>query len=722
MRIIIISNRLPVKAKKEGEEYNFVRSEGGLATGLSSLQTNDEIHWIGWPGLYPENNDEKDSIAKELNINKLHPVYLSPEQIQEFYEGYSNSTIWPLCHYFYAYISYNKRFWDSYKEVNRLFCAEASKIIKPGDIVWVQDYQLMLLPGMLREQFPDIGIGYFHHIPFPSYELFRVLPERAEILKGLLGADLVGFHTPDYMRHFISAAYRVLGFESHLDEIQFNNRMVHIDSFPMGINYQQHFEVSLNENVQKIAVDLKDQFGQHELVLSVDRLDYSKGILHRLKGFESLLENHPEYRAKVSLVMVVVPSRDTVDRYADLKAKIDETIGGINGKYSTLNWRPVYYFYRSFPFDELMSLYHIADIGLVTPLRDGMNLVAKEYVAVKRDNPGVLILSEMAGAATELKDAIIINPNNIDEIENALVEAIKMPKDEKIERLRRMQQIVSKQDINKWTSDFIIELGKIVQKRQIVLGKQLNEKAILEIRNKYHKATKRLIVLDYDGTLVPLVKDPKLSVPGSNLLNVLEKLSNITGNKIVINSGRDPETLDKWFGHLNVFLAAEHGAFYKEDGIWHENVREKLNIDQEVTDILEYITEKTPGSHIEIKKTAIVWHYRSCDRWLAELREKQLIDALMVPCSRKNLQIMKGNKVVEIKDPGINKGKEVLRLLKNQDYGFILAMGDDITDEDMFHSLPDSAITVKVGSYSDLARYSLKSPAESVSFLYNLSE
>ncbi|MBN2274296.1 MAG: bifunctional alpha,alpha-trehalose-phosphate synthase (UDP-forming)/trehalose-phosphatase [Bacteroidales bacterium] len=720
MRIIIISNRLPIKAIMKNNRYHFVRSEGGLATGLRSLQSDDEIHWIGWPGLYPEDNNIKKSITEELLEKKFHPVFLSAEHIQDYYEGYSNSTLWPLCHYFYSLINYDKRFWEAYKEVNKIFSDVAAKIIKPDDTVWVQDYQLMLLPALIRKDFPDIAIGYFHHIPFPSYELFRVLPERAEILKGLMGADLIGFHTHDYMRHFLSAAYRVLGLEFHLDEISYESRKVHIDAFPMGINYTKHYNAPKNNSVRKIAQSFRSQFGSHSLVLSVDRLDYTKGIINRLKGFEDFIRNHLEYREKTSLVMVVVPSRDNVESYAELKARIDETIGNINGNYSTLNWQPIYYFYRSFTFEKLIALYHIADIALVSPLRDGMNLVAKEYVAAKRDQPGVLILSEMAGAAIELKEAIIINPNNVEEIENALVEAMEMSTGEKMERLQKMQQVIASQTISKWTADFIKELKLIKEKTKAISSRQIDKKIIKDIKKQYDTTGKRLIILDYDGTLVPLVKDPKMSVPDKNLLKILDKLSHDPKNKVVINSGRNPDILDGWLGHLNVLLAAEHGVFYKEKGKWHKNVSEKPIINKEIMNILKYITGKTPGSHIETKKMSLVWHYRNSDVWLAELRERQLVDALMMPCSRQNLQIMKGNKVVEIKAQGINKGIEVMRLLKKETYDFIIAMGDDVTDEDMFHSLPDYALTIKVGPYSDSAKYNLSSPEESVAFLENL--
>ena len=708
MALYIISNRLPLKvSKSENNGFVYERSEGGLATGLGSLQDFTDRHWIGWPGIFSDNEEDKKEISSEMLKEKFHPIFLSEEQILNYYEGYSNSMIWPLCHYFYTYIQYESKFWEAYQEVNRLFCEEAAKLLKPGDMVWVQDYQLMLLPGMLRDAIEGISIGYFHHIPFPSYELFRVLPERAEILKGLLGADLIGFHTYDYMRHFIDASYRVLGLDCELDEIHIGERIAHVDAFPMGINYDLHYNAILEESVQQIARQHLENFGNHKLALSVDRLDYSKGILHRLKGFALFLEHNPEYRGEVSLVMIVVPSRDNVDRYADLKAKIDEMIGSLNGLYSSLDWRPVYYFYRGIPFDELMALYNIAHFALVTPLRDGMNLVAKEYVAAKRDNPGVLILSEMAGAATELKEALIINPNDIDQIEGALLDALLMPEAEQKRRMQKMQKTVKRQSVNKWANDFVTELDEIKEKNILLQNKIIGNEWLRQIKDLYKNGRKRLIILDYDGTLVPLVKTPELAIPEKPLIKTLKSLAADKRNSVVISSGRDSVFLDKWFSKLDLNLAAEHGAFYKANGKWEENSPVKFPTDDEVLNIIQHIVDKTPGSRVEIKKTTMVWHYRDCDKWLADLREKQLINALMMPCARLNLQIMRGNKVVEVKTMGFNKGTVATRLMGKDGYDFVMAMGDDITDDDMFRALPDKAITIKVGSISDLARFSL---------------
>jgi len=723
MKLIIISNRLPLKANKsENGNFEFSRSEGGLTTGLDSLEMDLEKHWVGWPGAFAETDEEQAEITKHLENFKFHPVFLTAEHIQNYYEGYSNNTLWPLCHYFYAFVEYENKYWEAYKEVNEMFCQAAIPFIEPGDIVWVQDYQLMLLPQLLRKAVPGISIGYFHHIPFPSYELFRVLPERDELLKGLLGADLIGFHTYDYMRHFVSAGERVLDLHFKLDQVYLDNRIAYVDAFPMGINYTLYYDTAILPQVQKKALELKKSFGPHKLILSVDRLDYSKGIIHRLKGFALFLEKHPEYKEKVSMAMIIVPSRDKVDRYADLKTKIDEMIGYINGMYSTINWTPVYYFYHSFDFEELVAMYHIADVALITPLRDGMNLVAKEYIAAKRDTPGVLILSEMAGAAIELTDAIIVNPNDIEEIERAILEALEMSKAEQLKKLALMQKIVSKHTVNKWANDFVTELQVIKQKNDELNTERLDDDTFLKIQKAYQSAAKRLFILDYDGTLAPFRSRPEEAVPTKELMNLLEKLSNNPKNKVVISSGRDQLTLEKWFHKLPLTLAAEHGASYKEDGAWHKNLPLNQPWDDEIISILQSFVDRTPRSKMEIKDTTLVWHYRNVDGWLASLREQQLLLALIAPCSRLNLQILRGNKVVEIKSPYHTKGSEVKRILKNETFDFILAMGDDTTDEDTFRELPNDAYTIKIGTISEIARYNLRNQTSAVPFLKGLNE
>ena len=512
----------------------------------------------------------------------------------------------------------------------------------------------------------------------------------------------------------------MLQLESSLDEIQLSDRVVHVDTFPMGINYDLYHDTVLKPEVKAKVIELRKNIGDHSIILSVDRLDYSKGILHRLIGFAQFLENHPEYLGKVSLVMIVVPSRDQVDMYADLKVKIDEMIGSLNGKYSELGWTPVHYFYRSFDFDELIAMYHTADIALVSPLRDGMNLVAKEYIATKHDNPGVLILSEMAGAAIELTDAIIINPNDTEQISDSIYEALTMDEEEKMKRMKRMQKRVSTHTVKKWAGDFVEELQSIKGQNIGINKKVITQNKLSFIKKDYDKAESRLIILDYDGTLSAFVKNPEDAIPTERTLKLIKDLVSDPKNKVVINSGRNHNILDKWFKGIELDLAAEHGAFYKSDGDWHQNIKEKPVWDDEILDIIQRTIDKTPRSELEIKETALVWHYRNSDIWLAEMREKQLVNQLMGPVSRHNLQIMRGNKIVEIKSSDYNKGSEVERLLKKNSYEFVMAIGDDTTDDDMFRALPDNGISIKVGDYSEAAKFRLPWQDEVVPFLEGL--
>lgn len=718
MKYVIISNRLPVSLLEKNDEFITVRSNGGLATGLDSLETRVAKHWLGWPGLHVESESEQRTITAALSPQLLHPVYLTPSQIEDYYEGYSNSTLWPLCHYFFSYITYDEKYWKAYREVNELFCVEALKIIEPGDMVWIHDYQLMLLPAMIRERMPDVGIGYFHHIPFPSYELFRCLPERADILRGLLGADLVAFHVHDYMRHFISALYRVLNLDCKMDEVHLDNRVAAVEAYPMGINYGMFHDRANTPEVLSLTGDLRQLAGENKMILSVDRLDYSKGILLRLKSFTDFLEHNPEYRGKVTLVMIIVPSRDNVGMYAELKVKIDEMCGALNGAYAAVGWTPVHYFYRSFSIDELTAMYNIADIALITPLRDGMNLVAKEYLAAKRDRPGVLILSEMAGAAVELPQAIIVNPTDTKQIEAAIVEALNMPEEEQLAALGEMQKTIARQSVGRWAKDFLSDLQKAKLRNDELKARILGQDD-KELCTAFNNAKKRLLVLDYDGTLAPFVKNPAKAFPSPELLELLRALARDSRNTVVVSSGRDRSTIEQWLGGLGIGLAAEHGAFFKENGIWHGCARE-MHWEEGLLGILEHFTDKTPRSRLETKTTSLVWHFREVDPWLADLRGTQLINALIAPGARLGLQIMRGNKIVEIKSSDFTKGTEIKRLLEKESYDFILAIGDDTTDDDMFAALPPEAVSIKVGQFSAGAKYCIPYQSQVLPFLTGL--
>lgn len=708
-RLLIIANRLPITVTEANQKVEYKASTGGLATGLASLEVDYEKHWIGWPGIHPKNEEAKKNIRQTLEADLIHPVFLTQRSMEYYYKGFSNKTIWPLFHYFIGYADYNPEFWKNYKRVNKQFCDEVMKIARPNDIIWVHDYHLMLLPQMLREKLPQAEIGFFLHIPFPSYELFRTLPWRREILEGLFGSDLIGLHTFEYMRHFMSAAYRILGREPKLGHIHYENRVIQVDTYPMGIDYNKFNKSGENKSVQENINLFNQQYGQKKLILSVDRLDYSKGILQRLKAFEQLLSQRPEYVENISLIIIVVPSRSDIDRYQSLKEEIDEMVGQINGKHATINWMPINYYYRSLPFEQLSALYHMANVALVTPYRDGMNLVAKEFVASKTDNKGVLILSEMAGTAIELPEAIIINPNDVNEITNAIEQALNMDEEEQSERLQKMKKNLQRQTVQRWANKFINQLANIHEQQVKMAERVMSNENRNEVLQSFRDSHQRLLLLDYDGTLVPYVDRPEKAVPDKQLIKLLKELSNLENTWVVIISGRNHHTLDEWFGKLNVGLIAEHGSWYREEGEWRQTQKLDIGWKKDIYPIFQEFADKTPGSFVEEKPYSLVWHYRNIDAWIADLRSQELINTLIYPCTKNSLQILSGHKVIEVKVSGIDKGTGTNHWLNKKDWDFVLAVGDDRTDEDIFNALPNSAYSIKVGFEQTAARFNVSS-------------
>ncbi|GAL86461.1 hypothetical protein MYP_3690 [Sporocytophaga myxococcoides] len=706
-KTIIISNRLPVSIQKKEDGLSYTPSAGGLATGLGSIYKSGDNVWLGWPGLYVTNENEKEEITSNLKNENMAPVFLTKEEIEKFYEGFSNTTLWPLFHYFPSYTSFDEGYWETYKFVNQIFCEETLKYAHNDDIIWIHDYQLLLLPNMIREKLPNASIGFFQHIPFPSFEIFRNLPWRKELLEGMLGSDLIGFHTYDDVRHFLSSVNRLVGLDNKMGELRVEERICMVDSFPMGIDYSKFDMAARSENTIKEIASYGEFLGNTKTIVSIDRLDYSKGIPDRLLAFDLFLENYPDYKGQVTLLMIVVPSRDQVDLYKQLKVEIDELVGRINGKHGKIDWTPIRYFYRSFPFTSLSAMYRLSDIALVTPLRDGMNLVCKEFIASKIDQTGVLILSEMAGAAKELSDALIINPNNLPEMADAIYKALIMPEEEQIRRMDELQSVVKRYDIHNWVQLFMRSLDVVKEKQYEMSVKQLSNQSKLELIEDYKKAEKRILFLDYDGTLVPFKQNPKQARPDKELYGILEDLSSDPKNKIVIISGRDRDTLDDWFGKLSIDLIAEHGVWLRE-GRPYWSMIDYLTDEwkAEISPILEMFVARTPGSFIETKGYSLVWHYRKADPALGELRSRELVSHLQFITTNMNIKVLEGNKVVEVKNAGINKGKAASRWL-NESFNFILAAGDDWTDEDTFNSMPDSAYTLKIGNTPTSARFNL---------------
>lgn len=704
---VIISNRLPISVSRKDGELEFSVSSGGLATAMSSLKVKDKI-WVGWPGIASDDltENERHEIDAKLADHGCRAVHLTNDQIANFYEGYSNDTLWPLFHYFQGYAKFREDYWRSYREVNWLFVEAARQVAAENATIWVQDYQLMLTPAMLRTAMPNSRIGFFLHIPFPSYELFRQLPESTEILEGLLGSDLIGFHIYEYARHFVNSCTHILGTLDDRGSIEHEGRRIGIDAFPIGIDYEKFRATLRTPGCRREITQLKTRYRDQQMILSMDRLDYSKGIMKRLEAYELFLGEHPELHRKVTMLMIAVPSRTEVDTYQQLRDQIEQSVSRINGMFGSVDWAPISYQFQNLPFASIVALLNRSDVALVTPLRDGMNLVAKEFVASQSYDPGVLILSEMTGAAEELTGALLVNPNNIPSLARKIHRALTMEKKERSDRIALMQQRISTYTVEKWGKDFTEQLSLVSSRYRIPDDRRLTTQKIDGIVAEYRNAKSRLILLDYDGTLKHFSADisTEASRPEPELLEQLTAIAAQPSTKVAIISGRPCDTLDSWFGTVpGLMLIAEHGAWMKLGKIWKQNAK-VFDASKIIATLHDHAT-RTPGAVVEQKDFAIVWHYRSVSPELAFVRNLTVERELAKLTHDTDLAVHHGNKIIEVKPESIDKGKIVHGLADKFQSDFILCAGDDYTDEHMFQALPNRAHTIKVGAASTHARW-----------------
>lgn len=731
-RLVIVSNRLPFVARERGGELRFTSSVGGLSTGLRAyLRSLDipessvrEYLWVGWPGGTISGGLKARLRREAAERFRSFPIFLSSEEMDQFYHGFCNSTLWPLFHYFPSLATYQENHWKQYQAVNRSFAEAVGEILRPDDIVWVHDYQLMLLPRLLRQYAPHNPIGFFLHIPFPSFEIFRLIPQewRREILQGLMGADLIGFHTYEYTQNFLRCVLRILGSGHTMGSVIAHDRIVKAETFPMGIDVGQFSEAARSAEVQKERDVLRKSLRNARVILSVDRLDYTKGILNRLDAYEHLLETRKEYRRNVVLVMIVVPSRIAVKQYERMKKQIEEMVGRINGKFGSVGWTPIIYQYKALPFHPLVAFYTVSDVALVTPLRDGMNLVAKEYIASRSDDTGVLILSEMAGAAKELGEAVIINPNYREEMASAMQTALDMSPEEQKRRNAIMKERIRRYDVVRWAQDFVSQLLSVRDVQRNFYSKLLTEETRSTLVTRYHEASSRGIYLDYDGTLSPFALHPEDAAPSREVRSLLQSLANDARTDVTIISGRKREILGKWLGDLPIRLVAEHGIWIREQGKEWGMVKPMDNSwKTAILPILELYADRLPGSFVEEKEFSVVWHYRGADPEHSESLAGELMDTLMGFIANIDAQVMRGNKIIEVRPIGITKGTIGEQLMRRAGSAFVLFIGDDWTDEDLFKVLPETAFSVKVGMARTHARYMVQGVEDVLGLLRRLS-
>jgi len=689
----------------------YMHSDGGLATGLNALCQKEKSLWIGWPGA-AVSETEKQQVVSDLVAFGMKPVFLTEEEITNYYEGFCNETIWPLFHYFPTLSGYAPQHFETYKAVNQKFADAVLEVAGPEDTIWVHDYQLMLVPQLLRQALPHATIGFFLHIPFPAYPIYMALPWRKEILQGLMGANLIGFQTYDDVHFFTDAVRQCLDLQFIGNELELNGRTVVAQAFPISIDYGKFHQLATNADNEPNEHIIRNFKKDGKLVISVDRLDYSKGILHRLHAYQLFLQEHPEWIGKVTYLHLVVPSRDQVRNYKELKQEMDRLVSDINGRYATLSWQPVHHFYQTAPPDMLAAIYKLADVALVTPLRDGMNLVCKEYVACNVSQNGVLVLSEMAGAARELQDALLLNPNDTTTFAAQIHHALTMPEQEKKVRMSRMQHTLQRADIFHWASSFQQTIEKIRLQKEAPAS-YLDTAILDSIELKYLYAGKRLFLLNYDGTLVPFGHKPQQAAPDKEVLQLLSGLAADENNKVVVLCGRDRKTLGAWLGHLPIDLIAEHGAWFKEsNGEWYSRMNMDSNWKPEIKQLLDTYTRATPGALLEEKSYSLAWHYRQVAPKLAASRLAHIRQALEQKLTGMGLELEEDAMVLEVKPSHITKAWAAERWLKGDRYDFVLAAGDGKSDEPMFLALPSSAVTIRIGRQPTSASYYLNQSKE----------
>lgn len=703
--LINVSNRLPVTIGQK-----IKKSSGGLVSALEGLADMYDFRWVGWSGEAVDSRTERERISTELTQRfNFIPLFLEEQEAKHYYTGFSNSSLWPLLHYISPYERYAEEWWDAYQLVNRKFADTVAALAKPGHIIWVHDYHLMLLPSLLRERIPGGTIGFFFHTPFPPSVIFACHPNRKELLEGLMGADLIGFHTFNYLSHFRSTLLRILGLESEVDHIWHNTHKTGIGVYPIGINYEKFRQELESARYFRCLTDYQKIYADKKIILSVERLDYTKGTRRRLEAIERYL-NQFGHQDDIVFIFINVPSRESVEEYQNLLEDLQSKVSRINGRYGTIRNSPIHFIHRAIDFSELCALYSLADVAMVTPLIDGMNLVAKEYIACQKDSTGMLILSEFAGAAQELPHAIIVNPYNTNEMAQAIRWALDLPDAEKKSMIDFMKERVIRFDARYWADSFIRDLtAETTNEGLPIFTKELTVQDIQSVFD----ARRIGLFLDYDGTIAELKRKPADALPNDEINQFFRLLESNPQVETYIISGRKKEDMDQWFAGYGFHLIAEHGYYYKRknSGQWEiSDPKADLTWKQQVLEIFQHYAGMTPGSFVEEKTSSVVWHYRNTDPEFGPWKANHLLAELNAMLSNLPVEIRHGKKIVEVTSIQISKGIIMEHLLLEKQFDAIVCAGDDETDESMFRSAIPEVISIKVGDGGTAARFRIAGP------------
>jgi trehalose 6-phosphate synthase/phosphatase len=693
--VIVVSNRLPITVVHEGGRTIVRRSAGGLVTALEPVLTQRGGTWVGWPGSA---SDGALDLPKGDAPYAMRPVALSGSEVRGFYHAFANATLWPLFHGFPTRARFDRRSWDIYTRVNRRFAAATADAVTQGELIWIHDYQLMLVPAVIRERLHTTQLAFFLHIPFPPFDVFRLLPWDRELLRGLLGADLIGFHSQGYVRNFLDSVERLLGVrvDREAQLIEHGARTVRVGAFPLGIDFDLY-----DQRARAAPHPVDADPARPRVVLGVDRLDYTKGIPERIRAFERLLEAHPVHRERVILLQLAVPSRSEVPEYRRLKREIDELVGRVNGRFGTPQWAPIHYLHRGTSPEQLVALYRDAHVGLVTPLRDGMNLVAKEFVACQIDDPGVLVLSRFAGASETMREAVLVNPYNIEGTADALHRALTMDESERRSRMAALRWRERRYNVHAWVDDFLSAAhashGGIrpptASDFDAWIGARLS-------------AARLALFLDYDGTLTPIVDHPSQARLSPEMRRALRACAARPDLDVAIISGRALADVQAIVGEPDVTYAGNHGLEIAAPDLppfRHPDLSHFIDRLNNLADELDGLAEQ--GAWTERKQATLTVHYRHVD----PARREAVIERARTLIIGAGFQPRDGIDTVEARPPiGWDKGQAVLHILRQRygpawsEHARIIYLGDDQTDEDAFRVLAGLGVTFRVGSADSL--------------------
>ena len=712
--LVVVSNRLPfvIKVEEDGIAAR-VPTAGGLATAVGPILLESKGIWVGIPGGL-EGEIPEGKTKEELPSKQVLPVNVTKEEMDDFYETISNGFLWPVFHSMPEKANFEgtHQAWRTYVAVNQKFADKTlealNQIQKDGKkaVVWIQDYHLLLAGEMLREKLGDsVVLAFFLHIPFPQYEVFAMLPQAKIIVEGLLACDIIGFHLDSDCNNFKECCKRIIGYGPE-DLRKFEGRLVKCQAMPIGIPFDSFARMAQSaQDINKEGI---------KIILGADRLDYTKGIPQKIKAFERFLEKYPKHMEKVQLFQAAVPSRANMDQYQDLKDEVAALVEKVNKRFSNPMWTPIIYRNKLVPQMELAKWYRSADVALILSLHDGMNLVAKEFVACQLSKPGVLVLSKFAGAAQTMDEALMVNPHDTEEVADTLSRALKMEEAEKAVRMHSMRAEVERQDVRKWMESFLSAVkDQILNAEKVWKSGEFYKmfEAYLSKR-PVEDMTSFAILLDFDGTLSPLVSHPMLSEIPTDTKETLQKLRETPGVQIAMISGRPvPELMDK-VGIPDICYSGSHGNVIRfAEGHVHENhVDPSLQIIRNKIEKELLKNELFTGVWVEDKGYTLTIHFNQAERSDVDLERQTILflDTMARARGGEQFTIMPGHKSVEVKGQGTkNKGFAVTKILTEwqfwgsltENYG-AMYIGDDTTDEDAFRALKRTGITIRVGRSS----------------------